>query len=1173
MASKAPKHPSSELFRFARLSPTRVVDIEHRIRARGLPHDAEKRAAWSKAFLRGGTAVSSLADLTFPYVDHLKPGVDVSARIPGQDDLRDPAAFEKALVAADQRYAADLTRARDTLLALALDEKPDTDRLELVSRLVQFLETFPKTAEAASEVAFAPLVLKRVGRIATARTKDTGDPGAKSRAEQAADLRKLAAAVRTVWQARNDHIRALNTAHVAARRGRADVIAAAKPAAPLMPPQKGSATSRLRAAEVAAKKMRDIASTAREAANRAINDTRNAFEYGRAETTLAGLLDNGMGGLTKELPASKLRDVREALATIKDKSGKYGIPVKRYCEAYGAIVSQMDDSGAATAEPGSTIDGDGSFESPQVTFVDAVRVLGKADLVRVDEEFVRYAAGEISYIQTVLANEKRKRHVRSSNTMESSSEQLQDEVVDRSQETSASTKAELKSEVETELKTRLDSSVNASGNASGGGTIGVVDVSGAASVGASVGVGLDTGMQTKNESNFAQEIVQKGIERTTRRTMQRRLSRTVQTYDAFDSHEIDNVGGEMMNGTYVFLNKRVAIKETTYGARAFLEAKVLAPGRTLVAARISRVHTAEDAIGTKPVFTITPASITPANYMQLTGQYRAQNVEPPPSPVTTLSRVYKTDTSTASSEPEQFNGKKIADILVPFFGQYKRYLITDNVELPEGYEVAEVDIAVSHGANGVSIPAHLAFTLPTTAVYAGASFTPFAIGLLGIAFLPAWVWSVGFMASPLLHYNADSSNVSITVGTEGQDSAYFFFEPDELLNEIIALLQSLLGIAPDFVSQVQALANAAITDMLAAAQTVPPEIALKVSHGLSDAIDNVKAVLDELVHGHLKGARDALGNLAAPTVNMDDLASIPTIFAPLRTFITGLGSLVVGDAAQAISQTFAMLLTRLNNNQTLPFFACEGARVKVPIAINAMALKPGITITASICLRRTDDALARWQLRTFDAFYQAHLQLVAAYENRAYQSDASALAAAPDFLRREEQAAVKERVLHAINGIHDTTPLTYDIDKLALFEHALDWENMTYRLFNYGPSSDELRYERLGVLLGSDDRRRQFLTATWAEVMIPVQPHQGLEEQILAYFGDGSGSLDAAIAPGEHHMDELAALYRDLVLSRAIGEAQSGTITYAWVPTDLVALYRPTLASELPRNPDYPPDA
>ena len=147
--------------------------------------------------------------------------------------------------------------------------------------------------------------------------------------------------------------------------------------------------------------------------------------------------------------------------------------------------------------------------------------------------------------------------------------------------------------------------------------------------------------------------------------------------------------------------------------------------------------------------------------------------------------------------------------------------------------------------------------------------------------------------------------------------------------------------------------------------------------------------------------------------------------------------------------------------------------------------------------------------------------------------------------------------------------MTYEIDRLALFEHALDWENMSFRLFNYGPSSDELRLERLGVLLGSDDRRRLFLTATWAEVMIPVQPHEGLEAQILGYFGDGSGSVDAAIPAGDNQMNELAALYRDLVLNRALGEARNARVTYAWVPTDLIALYKPDLAENLPKNPDY----
>lgn len=1179
-------HPATELFRFARLRPTPIIDVEHRAARRAIPADAAKRRQWARATL-AGTPVSSLGDLEFPYLEYLKPHAPLDEALLARDDLRDPAALARTDVAADPRYLRDHARLEELLLASAIEGRPT----EAVAKLLQLVERFPSLHEQPARAPFAPVVTKRVARVAKVRYAGDTRDGGKGDGD-AADPLTLAEAVRVVWQARNAQLRRLREEHLAARRSRSAmlrspaVVTSPSPAQVPLPAGHGTDGGRTPGSAGSSGEARRR-SARREATSMALTPESPAaprgrlvtgevvaslrrLEEARANSSPSHLLESSAGWLTTGLAGATSSAVTKALGRLKEFAGAEELPLTRFCETYAALVNKADAAGLMQANtPALPLD-DRDFAAPSVTFTDEVRVLGKAELVRVDEEFVSYSPGEISYIQTVLAGETRTREVRAENTTETSVERVEEEQSETSRETSASTKAELKSQIETELRSRLESNVNASANASGGGTIGVVDVSGGASVGATVGVGLDTRLQTRNESSFAQEIVQKGLERTTRRTLERRLTRTVQTYWSHDTHVIDNRDGDMVNGTYVFLNKHVMIRETTYGARAFLQANLLAPGRSLLLARSYRLRAAEEAAGTRPTFSITPADITPANYMQLAGEFRAQNVEPPPPPIDTLSRVYKTDTANAASEAEPAGSSKIAEILVPLYGKYKRFLVTENVELPEGYEVADVQVAVAHGANGMSLPAHLPFTLPGAAMYAAASFTPFIMGILGPALLPAWAWSVAYAASPLLHYNTDSSHATITVGTESDESRYYFFEADDLLAEVSELLQAITLASPGFIERVKGLAEGMLAQVQLAAADVPPEMAGRITSALTSGIGNVTAVLKALSDRNFPEAARLMAKLPSPPgVNLSNLDALPKVFAPVTKFLEDIAKEVTSGVGTAISEALGVLLADTGNMQVLSYAQAAGTRKRLPVAINVLALKPGVTVNLVACLRRTDEALARWQLRTFDAFHQAHLQLVAEYENRLYTREPLD-GRAPAILRREEHTAIKERVLYALNAKRDETPQDYDLERLQLFEHALDWENMSYRVFNYGPSTAEMALERTGVLAGTDDRRRQFLTATWAQVMIPLQPHERLAAQVLDYFHEGGGSVEAAAGTGLEGNDELTALYRDLVLSRSLGEAGESTTSPAVVPTDLVALYRPGLADELPRNPAYP---
>lgn len=871
---------------------------------------------------------------------------------------------------------------------------------------------------------------------------------------------------------------------------------------------------------------------------------------------------------------------------------RYRLPVDGFCQLLALVLEELDRielvPGSDVADGPGQLDGsnpaDGlgritGWAAPAVSFAGSVTMPGRAELVRVEEEFVGYSPGEISYIHTVMPGERRLRETRAANTQETEQEYREEDEAEHVDESSSSTKSELKSEIESELKSHFGSKLSATASGEGGATVGVFKFSGKGGADGLMDLSADTTTRSDTEALFAQEIVRKAVERTSRKALQRRVTKSQQSYSATDTYEITNETTKPVNGTYVFLNKHVAITETVVGVRAFLEAKLLAPGRSLVAARRSQQRAVVDLIGERPRFDITPADITPANYMRLAGQFRASNVEPPPAPVVSLTRVYKTDSAAATAATDSFSSRKIAETLMPLFGQYQRYAIIDDIALPEGYKVLNVGTAISHGANGVSLPAHLPLTLIGAGLYTGASFAPFAVGILGIAFLPTWLWSVVFAASPILHYNTDSSSVTITVGTEAQDSNYYFFPPEELMAIAGELLQAISAASPGLVEDIRAMALQRIDEMRTAVEQIPEVIGSHVADAVNGAVDRIRNVLNLLVPGAPPPAPDdvisAITDIGQVSLSLPLSEEIMAVFRPLIDFVGDVAGMLPSGIGEAIRHAVVQLLDGHDNNQRLTFTGALGRRDKLPVAINALALNPGVTITLSACLLRTRAGLARWQLRTFEALYQAYLQQMAAWESQFFSSAPQAPARSPGHLRRDEQVALKERIIAALDALHPDGNNAIAITRLELFEHAIDWDSMSYQLFTYGPSEKSMALENSAVLAGADEDRRQFLLASWAQIMVPLQPDDGLAAQFLDYLRGGTGSVAAAVSaePGDvPETDELTALYRDLVLSRSlIGDnPPSGEPRFVTLPTDLVALFEPELASNLPHNSALP---
>ena len=612
----------------------------------------------------------------------------------------------------------------------------------------------------------------------------------------------------------------------------------------------------------------------------------------------------------------------------------------------------------------------------------------------------------------------------------------------------------------------------------------------------------------------------------------------------------------------------------------FLMANVMLPGKNLVCEQQARRTLELGEAGAEPVFDITPDDIQPGTYKDLVGRYNASNISPPPDPLINVARTYKTDQTNADMDKGGgFDLKKVADVLVPLFEQYQRHLVVDTINIPDGYEVQEVCVMVNHGANGVSIPAHLPITVAGAAIFSMPLIAYTA--LFPLIYLPLTVWQIAYLSSPILHYNVDSSNVTVSVGTESQDSPYFFFEPAVLIEELFEMLSNFVTIGPGILEAIMAEADALFTNLQNNAAAIPPELVNLVRDALNGIVTKINTAFNTVIKaldpktgevvptpgGELKDIGDAMADLASSiAVEASNLENVMgDMFAPVKTFFDNIFVHIQEGVEDSVSEFFALMMERSQSSQKLCFNEAYGARKELPISLNAITIKPGITINLVACLRRTDEALDRWRLETFGTLYQAYLQQVAEYESRNFSfENKPRLSRSPGTMRQEEHRALKEILLHALNTYHgngNDPGNQYSLDRINLFENAVDWGNISFKLHNYGPNLALAQMDRLGLFAGADARRKAFMTAHWAQVMIPLQPNDELVRSMLAYFQTGEANLE-----GQFTDDELTALYQTLVQDRALLD-EDPQVEYRpeILPTDLVSL---KLDDKYPSNPD-----
>lgn len=191
----------------------------------------------------------------------------------------------------------------------------------------------------------------------------------------------------------------------------------------------------------------------------------------------------------------------------------------------------------------------------------------------------------------------------------------------------------------------------------------------------------------------------------------------------------------------------------------------------------------------------------------------------------------------------------------------------------------------------------------------------------------------------------------------------------------------------------------------------------------------------------------------------------------------------------------------------------------VPIRIGGHSLT-GYTAYIHILCRRTVRAYREWQFKTWDTLRQAHQELVNEYEEKlaalAIQEGVEISGRNPVFNRKVERRELQKSAVHLItgvppvwlNGISETaagpqikpSAATSQGAYVRFFEHAFEWEHMTYVLYPYFWARGA-KWRQLMEIEDIDPDFQDFLTAGYARVVVPVRP--GFEDAVEHYRQTG----------------------------------------------------------------------
>jgi hypothetical protein len=195
---------------------------------------------------------------------------------------------------------------------------------------------------------------------------------------------------------------------------------------------------------------------------------------------------------------------------------------------------------------------------------------GRADLFVVQDEWIRYEAGEIADIENVLPGElKERKHIRLDET-----EQTTTQETDRSQTNERDTQTTDRFDLHDEASTDTNLAVHIDGKVDASGSYGPMQVS------THIGGDLNYSQEQsqKHATNQASETIARAVTRVEEQVRQVRTTRSLTRITETNKHSINNIEKTPVVGIYRWVEKIQRLQLFRYPNRYLLEFEVPEPG-------------------------------------------------------------------------------------------------------------------------------------------------------------------------------------------------------------------------------------------------------------------------------------------------------------------------------------------------------------------------------------------------------------------------------------------------------------------------------------------------------------------------------------------------------------------------------------------------------------------
>lgn len=307
------------------------------------------------------------------------------------------------------------------------------------------------------------------------------------------------------------------------------------------------------------------------------------------------------------------------------------------------------------------------------------------------------------------------------------------------------------------------------------------------------------------------------------------------------------------------------------------------------------------------------------------------------------------------------------------------------------------------------------------------------------------------------------------------------------------------------------------------------------------------------------------------TLHDAQVADIPEGFYAFTAMVRVTASYFVGHSPN-IDITVGTQLLRYTTTTSQDYLALEDQVGKIPTSYVALNIS-GFSASIEIKCKRTDEAIRLWQIKLFGELMTAYNCLLAQFEGeldrQRQQDEAQPYARNPLADERIVRGELRKSALTLIRRDNFTgfdalkeDPLSKgpypDVAKadtiarsILFFEQAFEWEQMTYRFYEYFWGRKQ-QWKKDLLLDDRNEEFRSFLSAGSARLILPVRP--GFEKLVAHYFETG------IIANGDDIPDVTSAEYLPILTEikeelKAPGEEKLyGAAWPVTVPTSLVIL-------------------